>query len=405
MLLSPVGRPFAVPSLAAALYLSMLCSVTGQPTDSPQGPEAARSLQPEPQPADDAADTATPPPRSPYRSPIVRLASVPNMFGDFFNQGGQLRAVGGGTPALMDTPLAGGSRRVKIAENNKPLPMDRYYFMYNHFHNALEAKPNLNVPGLLRRTSVERYTIGLERMFLDGLWSAEIRMPFTDSYGMSVPKFTVSGREIGNLALSLKRLLAAGPTGSLVVGLGIDVPTGSNVTGRVVSANYTMHNQAVHLSPYVGLLTLPNDRVFYQGFLQVDVAANGNRIDYTSTFPVTSGTFGKLTEQTLLHVDFSAGCWLYRNPRAPMLTGLASLLEFHYTTTLEDAQVLSGTVGPSSFQFGNLLNQIDVVHLTVGLHGELAGNTTLRVGAVFPLQNSLDNPFDAEVQVSVNRRF
>ena len=141
-------------------------------------------------------------------SPILRLARVPNMFGDVFFPGGQLSVVGGGTPALMDIPLAGGSRRYKVSENNKAVPMDRYYFMYNHFHNALEADPNTAVPGLERQYSIERYIVGFERRFFDGNWSVEVRMPFCSEYGMSVPKFDVAGGDIGNLSVSLKRLLA-----------------------------------------------------------------------------------------------------------------------------------------------------------------------------------------------------
>ena len=86
------------------------------------------------------------------------------------------------------------------------------------------------------------------------------------------------------------------------------------------------------------------------------------------------------------------------------MTGLASILELHYTTALQDADVLSATTGGTSFRFGNLRNRFDVVNLTVGLHAEMARRTTFRVAGVFPL-NTVDRPFDSEVQVSVNRRF
>ena len=338
-------------------------------------------------------------------SPILRLARVPNMFGDVFFPGGQLSVVGGGTPALMDIPLAGGSRRYKVSENNKAVPMDRYYFMYNHFHNALEADPNTAVPGLERQYSIERYIVGFERRFFDGNWSVEVRMPFCSEYGMSVPKFDVAGGDIGNLSVSLKRLLAVSCTSSLVGGLAVDTPTGSDVTGRSITTTYRVRNEAVFLSPYVGFLSWPNGRLFYQGFLQVDVAANGSPIDYNDTTAAVTGRFGKLTEQTLLHADFSTGYWLYRNPCSHTITALASVVEFHYTTTLEDASLVSGTSTFNTFLFGNLLNRVDFVNLTVGLYGELAGAWRLRAAGVFPLQSGTDRPFDSEVQFSVNRQF
>ena len=160
---------------------------------------------------------------------MLRLASVPNMFGDSFAQGGQLRTTGNAT-TFADLPLGGGGRRAKIAENNKALPMNRCWFMYQHFHNALEVDPDTTVPGS-QNLSVNRYTLGLERRFLDDLWSVEIRMPFADSYAFSTAGYSVGSGEVGNLAVSFKRLLAATETSSLVAGLGIDTPTGSDVTG------------------------------------------------------------------------------------------------------------------------------------------------------------------------------
>ncbi len=333
----------------------------------------------------------------------LRLASAPNMFGDFFNQGGQV-SMTGTVNALADMPLAGGGRRAKIAENNKALPVDRCYFMYHHFQNALSANPNTLLPGLTRDFSVDRYTIGMEKTFFDGLWSIDVRMPFTRQYGVSPGKFAVGAGDIGNLSIGLKRLLAVSDRGALAAGLLIDTPTGSDATCRAATTNITMHNDAVHLSPFVGFLAAPNDCFFYHGFLQVDVAANGNRIDYADNYLVSSGRLGTLSEQTLMHVDFSVGRWLYRNSCRRGMTGLASIIEFHYTTALQDADVISGTLGGTSASFGNLRNRFDIVNLTVGLHAEMARKTTIRVAGVFPL-NAVDRPFDSEVQVSVNRRF
>jgi len=340
------------------------------------------------------------------RSPILRLASVPNMFGDFFNHGGQVVATAGAWSGVADTPTAGGARRLKISENNKALTMDRVYFMFNHFHNALSADIDYTGPFPAWDFSVDRYTLGFEKSLLDDLWSVDVRLPIVDRYHFTTNKLSAGGEEMGNLAVTVKRQLMATDTTAWVAGLSIDTPTGSDVHGRAITTSFTLHNDAVHLSPFIGFLRAPNDYLFYHGFLQIDVPTGANRVDYSdSTVPV-SGTFGVLTEQTLLHLDFSVGRWLYRNPDALLVTGLAPVVEFHYTSTLQDADLLGPTtIAGTTFTFGNTLNRVDSVQLTVGLHAELARHTTLRVGGVFPFDDDPDRPFDAEVQISVNRYF
>jgi len=343
------------------------------------------------------------PPPAP-RSPLLDLASVPNMFGDAFNQGGQLEATGYDLSPLVDLPLAGAARRIKIAENNKALPMDRVYFMYNHFHNALEANPDVNTPGLGRGFSVDRYTLGLEKTLRDGLWSIDLRMPFCGSYRVAAPDFAASGGEIGNLSLAAKRLLFATEGAAGVLGLAVDTPTGSNATGFLDTTSFVVHNDAVHLAPFLGLLLAPNDDWFCHAFLQIDVPASGNRVDLTEGNPGQTTSLGRLHEQTLMYLDVSAGYWILRNPQST-LSGLAALVEFHHTTTQQDADLVSGATSGAAFTFGNLLNRVDVPNLTVGLHAEINGRSELRVGGVFPLNDPPERAFDAELQISFNRRF
>lgn len=242
--------------------------------------------------------------------PTQRLAGTPNMFGDYFNNvGGQVAVTNalGGT-AVADLPLAAGCRRVKVAENDKALTMDRVYFLYNHFQNALGVDAHdYNAGAVARKFSVDRYTLGFEKTLFDGLWSVELRMPLAGQTEYLAPGFGVAGGNAGNLAVIVKRMIYESDTAGAVVGLGIDTPTGSDVDGHAGAIQFTMSNQAVHLLPYVGFVSAPSKRLFYQGFLQADVPTNGNPIDYSGA---ASGTFGSLSEQTLLYVDVSAGYWL-----------------------------------------------------------------------------------------------
>jgi hypothetical protein len=363
--------------------------------------------------------------------PAERLAGTPNMFGDFFNNmGGCVMGVFSHPPAATesfcaDLPLAAASRRVKIAEDNNALPQDRVFFLYNHFENALQMQSTLPEP-FQRSFCVDRYTMGVEKT-LNCCWSVELLMPLAGQTEVSTTDFGISGGCTGNLAVIIKRLLYESDTTAVAVGLGIDAPTGSNVQGyaSVVDTGYTskfnyftMHNDAVHLLPYMGFLRKPNCRFFYQGFAQLDIGANGNRIDYQSIYYtnylgrhtselIDSGQLGVLNEQNLLYLDLSGGYWLYRNPCACGLTGLAAMLELHYTTTLQDTDVVQRSAFPTAFQltFENCYNRVDVVNLTVGLHSEFANHTLCRVGAVFPLQSGDNRSFDSEVQVQIERRF
>lgn len=329
-------------------------------------------------------------------TPSLRLASVPNMLGDFGMPFPNAIVDTAKGDTLLSLPLAGAGLRGKVSENNKALPMDRVYFQYNHFHNAGGVDFDITTSGDEFANHVDRYTVGLEKTFWDRLWSVDLRMPFAGSQDFSQYGLDVSGGCVGNLDVIVKRLLTAGDQGALAAGIGINTPTGSDVE---VSAwrQYSLENEAVHLSPFLGALYRPNERIFYHGFLEVDVPLNGNTLLYDPGTDLVR--IGLLTEQTLLKVDVSAGRWLYRNPHA-YVTGLASIVEFHYTSTLNDGDVLY--VGAD--RFGNLLNRFDLAHLTVGLHARILENTTLRVGGVFPL-NDVDRAFDAEVQVSLNRYF
>jgi len=337
-----------------------------------------------------------------YRRSRFRLASVPNMFGDTLPPGGQVQITAGTLfSAVADVPLAGGARRIRVAENNKALPMDRVYFTYNHFENArdLVFDDNLLPPlQTVRSSPIDRYVIGIEKTFFDEVWSVDVRMPFVNRFSHTEALFNVSGGEIGNLHVNVKRLLHVTDWSAFVGGLGIDVPTGSDVKGTILGGTqaFEVNNDAVHLAPFVGFLHAPDDRWFYHGFLEVDVPLNGHAVS-------AGGASGRLNEQTLLNLDLSAGRWLCRRPDAFLLTGAAATVEFHYTTTLTDGDMAT-LLAPDRYDF-NLGNRMDVVNLTVGVHAELAAKTTLHVGGAFPLTDRMNRLFDAEVQVQLNRYF
>jgi len=414
---SPSDAPGSADALAGSsgLWLARVAPAPA-PEAAPEGavPEAAAAPEPPDQgptaiPPATAVPPASPPSqglyamllgRGPQAGPSPRLAGVPNMFGDFFGLGGTL--VSTDPDGFAQLPLAAASRRVKVAENNKALPMDRVHFIYNHFHQALEyTGPDLAGDPVSRVFDVDRFTIAVEKTLFGGLYSVEVRMPFAGEIDFNPGDFSVSGGDIGNLAVLLKRSLWQTRTSAAVIGLAVDLPTGSDVTGHARLFEYTLHNEAVHVGPFAGLLWAPDHRRFAHAFLQVDVPANGNSVTVDNT-QLTASSFH---EQTAMYLDLGVGYWVYRNPRAWCLTGVAGLLEVHYATTLSDFGTLFFDDQITTLTFGNSAGGVDEVNLTVGVHGEFARNTLLRVAGVFPLREDDDRFFDSEIQVQVERRF
>jgi len=392
---SPIERPRESLRLASRLQPAE----PRQPPDAPSGDDSIS--RPE--------SPAVPPESDVFRRQLLasflQLRRAPAMFGDSFT-GGALQVGGNGSSVVADLPQAGGNRRAKVAEHNKALAADRVYFLVNHFHNAREAV-HARPPGS-RSFDVNRYTIGLEKSFACGCWSAEIRMPFTggaDVYAVdpgnpTVTIFSASGGKIGDLAVILKRMLYQDEYRSVAAGFGVNAPTGSDVRAGTPSpaTTYLVRNQAVNLLPYVGYLSAPNERVFSQAFAQLDFALNGHEVRAARA---GAGTItGTLNEQTLLYLDVSAGYWLYSDPCRDWFPAIAAMVELHYTSTLQDADTFSafGT-------FGNAANRLDVLNLTAGFHVEVTEATDLRLGGVFPIRDGDDRFFDSEITVSLIRHF
>ena len=367
--------------------------------------------------------TGAAPARSSARPSINRLASAPDMFGDFFMSGGNLNfnrndtgVPNGQTFGSFTVPGAGGSRRVKIAENNKAMPTDRLIFSYNHFENALQftETPLFNPAAAVRQTSpVDRCTIGIEKTFFDGLYSCEVRMPFVSQFDFQSASLIGDGGNVGNLALIVKRLLVEDEDFAVVIGLGIDIPTGNDfllddLTTLPAPTRFTFHNDSLHLLPYTGFLLAGDERPYFiNGFLQVDVATAGNRIEAGPVNAAAPQLLGRFNEQNLLFVDLGTGYWLHRSDAGDgLITSLAAILEFHYTTSLQDTDVVAANVQGRPVNYRNNFNRFDITNVTTGVQAQLFDNTSLRVAGVFPLGSRDDQRFfDSEVQVQVNRRF
>lgn len=357
-------------------------------------------------------DSVPPATRTTTRRSRQQLASVPNMFGDFGmvgatavfdNPSGNQRVIG-----VFDIPGAGGSRPVKIAENDTPIPVDRVFFNYNHFHNVFQFQEAALFPvpqPITRQLPIDRYTLGFEKTFFGGNWSCELRLPLNGTVAAAGTDFAVEGGNWGNLAVIVKSLLYADEVLAVGAGLGIDTPTGSRAQADIGDVQVVFENEAVHLLPYLGGIWSPTESLFFTGFLQVDVATGGNDV-VVSQFGLPGQSAGLFNSQNLLYVDAGVGYWLYQNPYADWMTGLAGVVEVHYTTALNDTDTIFIQRDTALGLITNPQNRFDVVNLTAGLNFLLGEMSNLRVAGVAPLGESVDRRFfDAEVQVQFNQRF
>jgi len=338
------------------------------------------------------------------------LSAAPGMIGDFFGTGytmrfesaGQLPSRGGQTTpppgsVVVDhgttMAIAAGERRFKIADNTSPFPVDRYFFNYNHFNGAL-----LTARG--DPFNLDRAVFGLEKTFCDGLYSFECRLPFAsgiDANQSVEPNSDNAATQFGNVSLAVKRLLYQGPTVSTSIGLGMVLPTAQDTSLRDPLGNMIVevYNQAFYLQPFAGLLWTPNDCLFVQSFIQADFDTCGNQIDFLAT----RGIEGVIQDQALLYTDFSVGYWIYRDPCGTgCVTGVAPMMELHYTTTLEDTDRFDRSSNDSDV-VTNFVNRQDVLNLTGGLRFEMWGSGYLTLAGVAPLRTGTDKIFDAEFSV------
>ncbi len=381
-----------------------------RPPASPQRP-APRPAPPTPPPPSPAQPQpqfnpfANAQPNQPF---LARLSRAPDMFGDsFIPLTATISAftsdtTGSSRETVLDLPLAGGSRRFKN-EHSRAMPTDRVFGTYHHFQNALEATSL--TPGF-RSTdaNVDRFTLGVEKTFADGNASIEFRLPLSVPVSLSTQDAMYRTNAVGDLVVTLKGLLYSDESQAVSLGLAINTPTGNGLRVSLPNsgddgAELTVSNNAVHLIPFLAYQAAPNDDFFFNGFLQIDTPANDNSVQFRSLGQNQSRENFKLTDQTLLYLDTSFGYWMFRDPEADFLTGLAGLLELHYTTALNRADVVSDN--NQFVTFGANSGRLDAVNMTFALHTEIARSTIIRVGYVTPLRDGNHRFFDHEFTVAV----
>jgi hypothetical protein len=345
------------------------------------------------------------------------------------------------------------------------------------------------------------YTFGGEKTFFDGQASIEVRLPITTTLspsnaisvgsfaGYTSPAtfdsninrvFNVSptpgdtlGREdtyFDNMLIVLKGVFYRSEDRKTLLsgGLAIGIPTAPDTRLSVVDFNgtaafnvasgeerrdITIANSTWAVSPFIAGLWLPSDRIFTQGFLQVECPLNSSAITYSDQF--TIGHFGigsppipalenviktgqsevppftyhtRINEQYLLHGDVGTGYWLMRNQENTWLNGVALSFEAHYTGALSSLNRIQLPGNAASFQYppgqaiqsamgsvpqipnigpvvGAGPSRVDIVDLTMGTTFVFGNRATLAIAGTLPATQGSNRTFDWEAQVQLNFLF
>lgn len=357
----------------------------------------------------DGADAPTP--QMPSGLGAVASSQSPSMhmIGDYFGAGYFL----GDATGFATVSSAGGDRRFKAADNLNPLPQDRVFFNYHHFHNAV-----IDVDGLER--NVDRYTLGYERKFLADTMSLEVRVPIqsglnSDQFSsLGVPGTAVerTSTDFGNISLTLKAYVCDLGYWKVLSGLAMIFPTAEDAMVYSSSSNVTtLENEAFHLQPYLGLsYAHPCDRFFTTVYGAVDFDTNGNTLS-TGYDDISDGLtmtpIATVQDQTLLYIDWQMGYWLYQDfGHGGYLNGIAPILELHYTKALESPVDGLGVMN-------NPFGEVELLNLTGGLAFNFRNQMTFVVYGAAPLKReeaqlfgrTVSPVFDAEFGAQLVYRY
>ena len=350
----------------------------------------------------------------------TRLFNTPNDLGHFLGGGTTVTGFDG-LVATSELPIAGGTGRINVADNNKALPADRVYFDYRHYNGALTADASQFIVGPAQETfDVNNTVIGIEKTFgANKNVSLEARIPFVSRMTFDTPNFGLEGGRGGNISLIGKGLLAIGEDYSLVAGLGVTLPTGTDVSGQLNGMQYQVQNEAVYLTPYVAMLLAPDaettafipecfytpcmgeiiDRSSFQFFAQTNVAVRSQKVVLPGF-----GISNEFREQSILMLDAAYAFKFCEKPENRFLKRLDGILELHYASAIDHGRPV--TVGPvfNSLTFAETFQSYQL-NLTSGFSAAIRENTRLQIGAAVPLSLEPRRAFDAEFIISLNQYF
>jgi hypothetical protein len=309
-----------------------------------------------------------------------------NSIGDFLTLGGtDVVIVATATPYQSEIPRG---KRIKAVDNNSPLPQDRVFFNYNYYHKAFHADF-----GRIGRSdvSLDNYTFGIEKTFLDGLFSVDLRIPLhsrvSHNFGNT---FLNQQNNMGDVYLAAKVLLRDWEHGALCSGTGMAFPTGSDIT----ASEFQIKHRSFHLTPFLGYIASPIDRMYFTFWGQLDFDCTGDR------YIANSGTRTGVVQDTAAGYASASIAWFFFENRCHWLQSVSGICEFHYSGTIKNQD---------AFDIGSIASEpvgsLSLLNLTAGFQYRLANGLDGRVAAVAPLTTGREALFPFELVVQTDFKF
>jgi hypothetical protein len=274
---------------------------------------------------------------------------APTMFGDILPYIEQDSITDGSSNTrkrLVAIPVSYGA--MKIAENGSVRPQDRVFGTYNYYHNVLGI------------ADVHREVVGLEKTFLNGNASIEVRAPFYQS-------IADSGRNqaaFDDLTAIFKYAIINRDTAVLSLGIAVTVPTGPSYQPLVGDSR-----DITYLQPFVGAY-----------------AAKGNwYVHGFSSYLYPTDTVAPV----VWFNDLGVGYYWARNGR--FLTAIVPTAEVHVTTPMNHRSESDPE------------RRRDTVDLTGGAHFYFGNRTSIGVAVGTPVTGP--RPFSVEGLLNFNVRY
>lgn len=247
--------------------------------------------------------------------------------------------------------------RSSVGANTSAVPTNRLYFDYSLVKNGVPFN---------RSENFDRYTIGIEKTIGEGEFSVEVRLPFAAS--MDHQLVLENGRgaaqtETGNALVILKHELGSNEHMLISGGLGLSLPTGSDVEANSAAGKRLVRlvNESLHMKPFLAMALVPDDHFFMQSFIEYDLPAGRNEAE-VNLDGMGLQQVGRIRDASHLLWDVSAGYWSDTDDES-MIRRWAPVMEFHFDKGFSDGSVVRG----NSYRLFDISQDREVANILAGV--------------------------------------
>jgi len=251
--------------------------------------------------------------------------------------------------------------RSSVGANTSAVPTNRLYFDYSLVKNGVPFD---------RSENFDRYTIGIEKTIGEGELSLEVRLPFAASMDHQLVLENDRGAsqtETGNALVILKHELGSNEHMVISGGLGLSLPTGSDVEVNSAAGKRLVRlvNESLHMKPFLAMALVPDEHFFMQSFIEYDLPAGRNEAELNLD-GMGLQQVGRIRDASHLLWDVSAGYWSDTDDES-MIRRWAPVMEFHFDKGFSDGSVVRG----NSYRLFDISQDRDVANVLAGVTFDL----------------------------------